>query len=44
MAEASLTEQAAVEQARADRCGGGDEVSAFVCRNTWMAATRYSAR
>ena len=33
-----------IEQTRADRCSGGDEVSAFVCRNTWMASTRYSHR
>ena len=23
-----------------DRCAGGTEVSAFVCRNTWMAYTK----
>jgi hypothetical protein len=26
-----------------DRCAGGDEVSAFVCRNTWFAHTKYHA-
>ena len=30
--------------ATADRCQGGTEVSAFICRNTWMAWTRYSVR
>lgn len=28
---------------QADRCAGGDEVSAFVCRNTWLANTKHSA-
>jgi hypothetical protein len=32
------------EQTRASKCGGGNEVSAFVCRNTWMAGTRYGTR
>jgi hypothetical protein len=28
-----------------DRCAGGDEVSAFVCRNTWLAKTKpYASR
>jgi hypothetical protein len=28
-----------------DRCAGGDEVSAFVCRNNWLANTKhYAAR
>jgi hypothetical protein len=28
---------------QADRCVGGDEVSAFVCRNTWLANTKHFA-
>jgi hypothetical protein len=45
MAEAALAVQAtSAQQARPDRCAGGTEVSAFVCRNTWMAATRYGNR
>ena len=28
----------------ADRCAGGTAVSAFVCRNSWMAQTRNAAR
>jgi hypothetical protein len=28
----------------ADRCAGGTEVSSFVCRNTWMAHSKLSAR
>jgi hypothetical protein len=27
-----------------DRCEGGDEVSRFVCRNTWMGQHRFSNR
>jgi hypothetical protein len=27
-----------------DRCQGGTEVSAFVCRNTWMTWTRHAVR
>jgi hypothetical protein len=27
-----------------DRCAGGTDVSAFVCRNTWMASTKLSTR
>jgi hypothetical protein len=27
-----------------DRCAGGTDVSAFVCRNTWMALTKLSTR
>lgn len=27
-----------------DRCRSGDEVSNFVCRNTWMSHHRYSHR
>ena len=30
--------------ATADRCQGGTEVSAFICRNTWMAWTRNAVR
>ena len=26
--------------AQTDRCAGGDEVSAFICRNTWLASTK----
>jgi hypothetical protein len=26
------------------RCAGGTEVSSFVCRNTWMAHSKHSAR
>jgi hypothetical protein len=26
-----------------DRCAGGDEVSAFVCRNSWLAHTKHYA-
>ena len=45
MAEAGLMVQAkSAQQARPDRCAGGTEVSAFVCRNTWMASTRYGIR
>jgi hypothetical protein len=29
--------------AQTDRCAGGDDVSAFVCRNTWLANTRHAA-
>jgi len=28
----------------ADRCEGGTDVSSFVCRNTWMAHSKLSAR
>jgi hypothetical protein len=28
----------------ADRCRGGTEVSAFICRNTWMTWTRHAVR
>ena len=43
--EAGITRsiQAQVQQV-SDRCVGGDEVSSFVCRNTWMAQNRYSYR
>jgi hypothetical protein len=45
LAKAGLNEPArAVVQVQTDRCAGGDEVSSFVCRNTWMASTRYSHR
>jgi hypothetical protein len=27
-----------------DRCAGGTEVSAFVCRNTWVASTKQGTR
>ena len=27
-----------------DRCAGSTEVSSFVCRNTWMAHSKLSAR
>jgi len=27
-----------------DRCEGGTDVSSFVCRNTWMAHSKLSAR
>jgi hypothetical protein len=27
-----------------NRCDGGDEVSSFICRNTWMSQHRYSYR
>jgi hypothetical protein len=27
-----------------DRCAGGTDVSRFVCRNGWMAFTKYGAR
>jgi hypothetical protein len=30
--------------AAADRCTDGDEVSNFVCRNTWLAGLRRSYR
>ena len=43
--EAAMTGsiQAHVQQVP-DRCIGGDQVSSFVCRNTWMAQNRYSYR
>ena len=43
--EAAMTAtiQAQVQQV-SDRCIGGDEVSSFVCRNTWMAQNRYTYR
>ena len=45
IADAGFKEPArAVEQARADRCGGNDEVATFVCRNTWLASTKYAHR
>jgi hypothetical protein len=27
-----------------DRCAGGTQVSSFICRNTWMASGKFSAR
>jgi hypothetical protein len=36
-------ERQSSQLAQADRCVGGDEVSAFVCRNTWLANTKHSA-
>jgi hypothetical protein len=33
-----------MEPARSNACGGADQVAAFVCRNTWLAATRYGNR
>jgi hypothetical protein len=34
----------AIGTGMADRCQRGTEVSAFVCRNTWMAWTRRAVR
>jgi hypothetical protein len=40
----AMNEAPAVEQVQTDRCVGSDQVSAFVCRNTWMPSSRYGNR
>ena len=41
MSSFAVANSASTEAAPArDRCAGGTEVSAFVCRNTWMAYTK----
>jgi len=45
IADAGQTEPSrSVEQVRTPACGGGNEVSAFVCRNTWLASTKHGTR
>jgi hypothetical protein len=44
MADAASTEAARPIAQATDRCAGPDEVATFVCRNTWLAATRYANR